>query len=562
VITPSTVWSLFYFQGDTATFLDYPSLGVDDRALYVGGNMFDSTGTQFLGANGYVVNKASVMGGGPIAVTEFAGLAPSAGDGPFSPRGVDNYDPLSNEGYFIGVSNIALGSLVVRRISDPGGAPTISPNISITVNATAIPIPVAHLGNTGGKNGRLDAIEDRLFAAHIRNGRLWTAHDIAVDATGIAGGTTTTNGTARDASRWYELSGIRSIDNGGVPLVVQSGTVFDTAATVATARQYWIPSAMVSGQGHAALGFSTAGTTFHADAATCGRLVGDPLGTTEAVNIYTSSSTAYNPPGDPGSSSGRRWGDYSLTTLDPLDDMTMWTIQEFCDATNSYGCRAVKLMAPPPATPFSAPPVVVGQVSNIVVVTCSAVSGSGFFDPGPDLAAPALPYHHLSAIVTNTDVTGNPPTVNSAAYIDPTHIQLDVNTLAADVNQPGQKYDVVVTNPDGQIAAGSNVLEVEAPTTSVGADASAFRLESVAPNPTTGATHIAFDVAYPVDVRLSVLDVQGREIAVLAGGVLSAGRHEALWSGKSGGARAPAGIYFIRYRAAGLQQVRRLAMTR
>ena len=557
VITPSTVWSLHFFQSDPFNFLDYPSLGVDSKALYIGGNMFDSTGTQFLGCNGYVVNKALLLGGSTV-VTEFAGMVPNLlSDGPSSPRGVDNYDPTSNEGYFIGVSNLNFGSIMIRRIGDPGGSPTISANIPLTVNATTSPIPVAHLGNTGGTGGRLDAIDDRLFAAHIRNGRLWTAHNIGVDASGVAGGTTTGSGTRRDAVRWYELSGIRSADNGGVPIVVESGTIFDTSATVLTARQYWIPSVMVSGQGHVALGFSTAGTTFHADAATTGRLASDPAGTTESIAQYTSTSSAYNPTG---AGSPRRWGDYSLTTLDPIDDMTMWTIQEYCNVSNSYGCRAVKLIAPPPATPSSAPPVAAGLASTSVVVTGTQVAGSGFFDPGPDLAAPALPFHHLSVVITNTGVFGNPPTVNSASYIDPTHIQLDLNTTAADASQPGQKYNVAVTNPDGQVVTGNGVLEVDTAVNGVGADANAFRLESIVPNPTTGATRIAFSVAFQTAVRLSVVDVMGREVAVLADGVLPAGRHELDWNGRRGGSRAPAGIYFIRYRAGGVQEVRRLAM--
>src|SRR6185437_5936317 len=95
-------------------------------------------------------------------------------------------------------------------------------------------------------------------------------------------------------------------------------------------------------QGHVAFGFSTAGTPYRIDAATNGRLTTDALGQLGTPTIYTASSTAYNPPGDPGDSvSGRRWGDYSFTSVDPLDDMTMWTIQEFCNATNSYGVRAV-----------------------------------------------------------------------------------------------------------------------------------------------------------------------------------------------------------------------------
>src|SRR2546423_13996842 len=96
---------------------------------------------------------------------------------------------------------------------------------------------------------------------------------------------------------------------------------------------------MVSGQGHAALGFSVAGANEFIDAGTAGRLAGDTLGTLQTPVLYTASSTAYNPPGDPGGTEGRRWGDFSCTCLAPDDDMTMLIIQEYSDSLNSYCVR-------------------------------------------------------------------------------------------------------------------------------------------------------------------------------------------------------------------------------
>ena len=112
-------------------------------------------------------------------------------------------------------------------------------------------------------------------------------------------------------------------------------------------RFYWIPAIAVSGQGHAAIGTSASGATQRINAATAGRLAGDPLGTLQSPVLYTASTFGYNPAGDPGPP--RRWGDYSFTSVDPTDDMTMWTIQQYCDATDSYGVRVVELVAPPPA---------------------------------------------------------------------------------------------------------------------------------------------------------------------------------------------------------------------
>jgi hypothetical protein len=334
----------------------------------------------------------------------------------------------------------------MRRVSTPGATPTISADILITVSSTAFPITVDHLGDTGGTNGNLDALDDRLYAAHIRGGRLWTSHNIGVTAAGVSGGTSTTK---RNGVRWYELVVPPAA---GAVTVNQSGTIFDSAASVSLARQYFIPSVMVSGQGHAAFGYSTAGTPFRIDAATNGRLSGDTLGTTGAVALYTASSTAYNPPSDPGPP--RRWGDYSFTSLDPNDDMTMWTIQEFCSSANVYGVRVVKLLAPAPATPTAAAPSTVNQgvASTNVVITGTSVAGSGFFDPGANLAPPAQPFNHISASVTGGVV------VNSVTYTDPTHVTLNISTVGA---TPGPQT-VTVTNPDGQSMPGSATITVSA----------------------------------------------------------------------------------------------------
>lgn len=476
IISASTVWTFYFVQqntvggGDTGEFLDYDSLGVDSKALYIGGNMFDAVSGVFNNTSGFVVQKSSILNGGPIVITAFRDLitADFSGDGPDSPRGVDNLDPNANEGYFIGPSDSAFGRLIIRRVADPGGTPTISDNISITVNSTAFPIRVDHLGNTRGSSGRLDALDDRLYAAQIRNGHLWTAHSIGVNSSGVAAG----SGQVRDGVRWYELN----VPAGsGTPTVVQSGTVFDSATTTSGARHYWMPSAAISGQGHVAFGFSTAGTPYRIDAATNGRLTTDPLGQLGSPTIYTASSTSYNPPGDLGDAqSGRRWGDYSFTSVDPQDDMTMWTIQEFCNATNSYAVRAVKLVAPPPATPTTCSPNLLdhGASHLNVVVSATSTNGSGFFDPGEDFP------NRLQAVVNGTGVT-----VNSLAYTDPTHITLDISV---DRNAPLGNRSITITNPDGQtVSSADGILTVNP-------QANLQIAQTAAPNPVAAGYHLRY----------------------------------------------------------------------
>src|SRR5207249_9704827 len=128
-----TVWTFFFFVPATippsmpngnSCLSDYPSLGIDANAVYMGVDEFCPSFTQ---TDGFVIRKSSVLASGPIVVTAFRELM-SAGTGfvgPWAPRGVDNVDPSATEGYFIGVDGNSYGTLQLRRVPDPGGTPAI-----------------------------------------------------------------------------------------------------------------------------------------------------------------------------------------------------------------------------------------------------------------------------------------------------------------------------------------------------------------------------------------------------------------------------------------------------
>ncbi len=64
----------------------------------------------------------------------------------------------------------------------------------------------------------------------------------------------------------------------------------------------------------------------------------------------------------------------------------------------------------------------------------------------------------------------------------------------------------------------------------------------VVPNPVIGTSTIAFDIAEPSAVVLSLYDIAGRLVSTLVEGTLPAGRHEALVDG----AILPPGVYLVR----------------
>jgi hypothetical protein len=88
-------------------------------------------------------------------------------------------------------------------------------------------------------------------------------------------------------------------------------------------------------------------------------------------------------------------------------------------------------------------------------------------------------------------------------------------------------------------------------------------LGSVYPNPFNPTTKIAFDLASKGHVELAIYDVTGRKLAVLVDRVLDAGRHEALWNGKTaGGTTAASGIYFCTLRTASVSETKKLVLLR
>lgn len=437
IITQNTGWTLFFFEQNNIiadTFADYPTLGIDKNALYIGANIFNANDF-FENTEAIVIPKAPILSGDPITGFAFANLINAQGRGLYTPQGVDNFDSSTNVGYFIGVDASFFDILVLRRISNPGTTPTISKNIFLHVPPTSLPLLVPHKDNNRSARGRLDAIDDRLMNAMISNNRLWTIHNIAVNNTGQA-----TNANSRNGCRWYEINVAST-----TPTLVQSGTLLKRSDTNDTTRFFWMPSIMVNGQGHALIGCSTAGQKAFANAAIAARLASTPQGKLQGRSFYTESTTAYNPSFDPGSSRGRRWGDYSNVSLD-VDKMTWWTIQEYCSDTNEFGVRIAKILAPPPATPSSVSPSMIakGQSSVALSIFGTSHDGSGFFDPGSNL------FKRLNVQI------GNGVTVKSISFVNPTRVNAVVSTVGATKGST----TVRIINPDSQSKATSGLLTI------------------------------------------------------------------------------------------------------
>jgi choice-of-anchor C domain-containing protein len=101
---------------------------------------------------------------------------------------------------------------------------------------------------------------------------------------------------------------------------------------------------------------------------------------------------------------------------------------------------------------------------------------------------------------------------------------------------------------------------VEAQTVGVAPGAYALALAPMAPDPLRGAGRVAFTLPRAESVRLSIVDVLGREVSVLADGALPAGPHDLAFMPQRTPARS--GLYFLVLRSDDGTLVRRFSLIR
>lgn len=351
--------------GDQGTYLDFPTLGIDANALYIGFDIKGAGGIGYISNSVLVVQKSSLLAQGPAVITAFRDVIVPQYPGDAFPfrsanviQGVDNFDANPTFGYLIGNDPLHYGLLNLYRVSNPGGtSPTLTGPISFTVpNTGSTAQAVIPLGsqNLFGSLGTLQMVDDRPSSAHIRNKELYTCQLILCNSSGIG----TASGD-RSGVRWYQLdtTGDTTGSAGGVetvttvPALVQAGTLFDPTSS-GNPQWYNVPTLMTNLQGDLVIGGTVSSNLLPTLAFFVGRVATDTLGTlrigaTSRGTVFATGAGSYARAlglGD-ANGNGQPWGNYSYTSLDPVDNLTMWTIQEI--ALNGIETLVVaKLLAP------------------------------------------------------------------------------------------------------------------------------------------------------------------------------------------------------------------------
>lgn len=126
-------------------------------------------------------------------------------------------------------------------------------------------------------------------------------------------------------------------------------------------------------------------------------------------------------------------------------------------------------------------------------------------------------------------------------------------------------YDVVLS--DGTIVEPSQLARLDVITAVTGVDEtdasqSPFSVEPAGPNPFGAKTSFRFAASKPQHARIVVYNASGAVVRSLVDGMVS-GAGTVTWDGTTRtGARAPAGIYFVRIEAGALRESRKVVLLR
>jgi hypothetical protein len=350
---------------------DYPSIGFNKNWITVSINRFGyGTVSGFVGPSIYVFNKATAYAGTLIASTVFEGPFTACLEAPpddqldevscgftFVPAITE--DNTTNDHYILEDWDSRAGQLRLTRVTGTQASPTLIVGYQFPQSRYAWRFNSALIAGSGGylpqrqqnillpSGNRPTANDSRIQNVVLRNGSLWTTHTVMLARLLTPAGATvggTANPDIRAAVQWWQIDPTIAQTATG-QFALQNGYIQDPRADnchngiggqragCTTANQkgdhYAYPTISVNANNDVLIGYSRFSPFTLPKAAYSFRAASDPANTFRDSMVFREGVGNYNI--GAGNPFNIRWGDYSQTMVDPVNDIDFWTTQEFAD---------------------------------------------------------------------------------------------------------------------------------------------------------------------------------------------------------------------------------------
>ena len=318
---PEGTYTLYAFDPDAsgaALWADFPMLGFNKNWLAVSLNMFTVAAGAFSTSRMFVIDYPALRGGTTTS-TLF-----DMGGGVFCVHPAETYS--STESVLYAPCHIGSGAATYKlnTITGTPAAPLVTLGATTTRAGGGWSIPSGNAGPQicvpgaapvftcpgGPPFPGIDVGDAQVRGnAVFRNSAIWYSQAIGLPA-GVF---------ARVSVQWTKLSTAGAVLDGG--------RIDNPTATSSNGEQwYTYPTLAVNSTDDMLVGFTKTESDASAGAVYAMRLSTDAAGTMQDPLIYKDGIDYY----EKDFGSGRnRWGDYSHTMVDPLDDASFWTIQEY-----------------------------------------------------------------------------------------------------------------------------------------------------------------------------------------------------------------------------------------
>ncbi len=313
---PTGMWNLYKVKADAASKLwaDFPTMGFNKNWIAVQANMFTNGSNAYSRSNIWVFNKANLYAGGSGLFKLFTNT-----NGGFTQFPATTYDNSLSTLYLLETWNGGAGRLRLSTITGPVGHEVLTPGVAYPTTSKTWQAwaPVTNFAPQSGSSRGIDNGDDRILSCVYRNGSLWAAHTVFLPASAAA---------TRSSAQWWQIN----TASGSLGSVQQIGRVDDPTG----ALFFDYPSLAVNRNNDMLIGYSRFSASQYASANYSFRSGSDPHNTLQSDTVLKPGEATYYKDFGTGAN---RWGDFSNTMVDPVNDTDMWTIQEYAGTNNTWG---------------------------------------------------------------------------------------------------------------------------------------------------------------------------------------------------------------------------------
>jgi len=509
---PGGPWYAYAYELESLP--DYPKFGLWPDAYYMSANMFDLNNSIWVGAAAFAFDREKMLEGDPDAGMLRFQTTPSGGsfledDFSFLPSDLEGLPPDSAlPNYFMYFKDDAWGFdydlLSLWECSIDWNSPFASSFTHIMdLQTEPFDANVDNFSfiNQPGTHYILHSLSNRLMNRlnyRFVNGyhAMVTNHTVDADGMDHAG------------VRWYEL---RNEGNGW--------TIFQQGTYAPDTTHRWMGSISIDCQGNLGLGYNVSGTTVFPGIRATGRRFNDPPGLMTVPEFVIQEGNGVQ------TNSGFRWGDYSLMSIDPVDDKTFWYTNEYIPTNGPYSWKTAIgafYLADDSLDHTSALPDTlmftniqqVNEGQDILVYNPSTVNAmiKSFTQEGDfwRISEPTANPHFLNisdTLTLHVDITIPAEYLFDEVIYDTLQIITSLDT-----------HNVIIGIADSLITGVKNMI---------------IRVSDlqVYPNPFTSQTSVSFNISSESEISLYVCDLQGiKTDMIFSGRIAQPGKQVFTWT--------------------------------